>query len=120
MAKIYVLSTLVNKRENQEITNKEKAIKVDNKIIFKENGIKVEIVMKKNAIYMKRITEEGIYEFNFQKKDSYCDCYVPSLNQKFRFMIKLHDLKITKQEFQIDYELEENQFHMKVKLEEIV
>ena len=107
MAKIMIESNLINISTKEKISLKTKAIKIDNKIKFKEKDTTVEIILNEKSIQMNRKTKEALFEFYFCQGNSYCKCHVNSLNCILKLNILVNEFLIEENGFKIVYQIEE-------------
>ena len=120
MAIVKIQSDIYNQSTKENYKIQKKAIQKKNKVIYKEDSVHVEITIKKDSIFMKRITEEEIYEFFFCRKNAFCKCHFLPLNQVLKLTIQVNELEINSNEFTIDYQIEKNdKFHFHFTIEEL-
>ena len=88
-----------------------------NKIIYKENDIKVTIVVFSNKILMNRLHNNYEIDFIFENgKKTNVTYKLKEYNKEFKLNIITTKLVISEREISINYTLEENSFSFKLKI----
>lgn len=115
MSKINLKAKLISEEENLDI--KVSGIKIDNKIVYKENNITVTILILNNKIEMTRTCNEYKINLIFEKDKKTISTYqVFGMPKKFELQTITKKLIINEREIKIDYDLEGNVFSFSLKL----
>lgn len=118
MAKFKISSNLIS---NDEILNiNTTGIKLDNKIIYEENNISVNIKIFDNRIEIERIHPDYKIELFFDKNNETLSNYrFTGGNKDFKLKTKTKKLIITDKKIEVEYILEDNTFKYKLELEDL-
>ena len=118
MGKINLKATLISEEENLNINTN--GIKTGNKIIYKENNITVTILIFNNKIEMNRSCNEYKINLIFEKGKKTISKYnVFGMPKEFLLQTNTKKLEIIDKEIKIDYNLEGNDFHYHLELEDV-
>lgn len=115
MGKVNIDANLISEEENLNINVK--AIKNDNKIVYKENNITVTIYILNNKIEMNRSCNEYKINLVFEKNKKTISTYqVFGAPKVFELETITQKLEISEEVIKIDYELEGNKFSYVLKI----
>ena len=118
MGKIKLKASLVSEEENLNIETT--GIKTGNKIVYKENNIKVTILIFNNKIEMNRACNEYKINLVFEKnKETISKYNVFGIPKEFLLETKTKKLEISENEIIINYNLEGNDFKYHLEVEDI-
>lgn len=88
-----------------------------NKIIYKENDVKVTIAVLSNKILMNRLHKNYEIDLTFEKgKTTYAIYKLKEYNKEFKLTIKTTKLDIDEKSISINYRLEEELFSFKLEI----
>ena len=114
MSKINVESILENKNTNEILTHNIKGIKNNNRINYKEDNIKVSIILDKTIIIKRQDEEkEIILEFIMNKNTN---CLYNIYDKQLCLNIYTNKIIIEDNYIEIDYVIEENNMNFKLKI----
>ena len=118
MGKIKLKAKLISNDDNLNIDIQ--GIKIDNKIIYKENDIHVTLLIENNKITMKRATPEYIIELYFDKNESTLSkYYFIGGNKIFNLNTNTKEININNNIIEIKYVLEDNEFLYTLEMEDL-
>ena len=118
MAKIKLKANLISEDDNLSISVN--AIRLDNKIIYKENDIQVTLLINNNKIEMMRLALDYQINLIFEKNKNTTSTYKFIGGDKFfKLNTKTEKLKISDNKVEIKYELEDNKFSYTVEMEDL-
>lgn len=108
------------KSNEEDLIIETNGIKIDNKIVYKENNITVTILIFKNKIEMNRSCNEYKINFVFDKNETTLSKYnVFGMPKEFLLETQTNKLEITDKYIKLKYNLEGNEFSYDLEVEEI-
>lgn len=106
-------------KSNDEIKHYEsKAIKVNNRLKYKEDDTIVVLEINEPNLVLKRENKECLYTFNFDINNSYLEFNLNENNYNFKLDFKTKKITITKNVIEVIYILEDIEYNYTVNIEE--